>query len=50
MPALLPLGRQSAFDYRMDPIPVAGGHAEAILRSLGRSVADIAARRAAEAI
>jgi crotonobetainyl-CoA:carnitine CoA-transferase CaiB-like acyl-CoA transferase len=50
IPALLPPGRQSAFDYRMDPIPAVGAHTESILRSLGRSEADIAALRAAEAI
>jgi itaconate CoA-transferase len=50
IPALLPPGRQSAFDYRMDPIPAVGEHTEAILQSLGRSAADIAALRAAEAI
>ncbi|MDM0119904.1 CaiB/BaiF CoA transferase family protein [Variovorax arabinosiphilus] len=50
IPALLPPGRQSAFDYRMDPIPAVGEHTEAILQSLGRSAADIAALRATEAI
>ncbi|MGK6307783.1 CaiB/BaiF CoA transferase family protein [Variovorax sp. DT-64] len=50
IPALLPPGRQSAFDYRMDAIPAVGAHTEAILRSLGRSEADIDALRAAEAI
>jgi itaconate CoA-transferase len=50
VPALLPPGRQSAFDYRMDPIPAVGAHTGAILRSLGRSEADIAALRAAEVI
>jgi crotonobetainyl-CoA:carnitine CoA-transferase CaiB-like acyl-CoA transferase len=50
IPALLPPGRQSAFDYRMDAIPAVGEHTESILRSLGRSEADIAALRAAEAI
>ena len=50
IPALLPPGRQSAFDYRMDPIPTVGEHTDAILRSLGRSAADIAALRTAEAI
>lgn len=50
IPALLPPGRQSAFDYRMDPIPAVGAHTEAILRSLGRSEADIDALRAAKAI
>ena len=50
IPALLPPGRQSAFDYRMDPVPSVGQHTEAILRSLGRSAADIDALRATEAI
>lgn len=50
IPALLPPGRQSAFDYRMDPIPAVGAHTEFILRSLGRSEADISALRATEAI
>ncbi|KWT98817.1 MULTISPECIES: CaiB/BaiF CoA-transferase family protein [unclassified Variovorax] len=50
IPALLPPGRQSAFDYRMDPIPAVGAHTESILRSLGRSEADIQALRAAAAI
>lgn len=50
IPALLPPGRQSAFDYRMDPVPAVGEHTQAILQSLGRSAADIAALRAAEAI
>jgi crotonobetainyl-CoA:carnitine CoA-transferase CaiB-like acyl-CoA transferase len=50
IPALLPPGRQSAFDYRMDAIPAVGAHTESILRSLGRGDADIAALRAAEAI
>ncbi|CAN7519661.1 MULTISPECIES: CaiB/BaiF CoA transferase family protein [unclassified Variovorax] len=50
IPALLPPGRQSAFDYRMDAIPAVGEHTESILRSMGRSEADIHALRAAEAI
>ena len=50
IPALLPPGRQSAFDYRMDPIPEVGAHTETVLRSLGRSEDDIAALRAAQAI
>ncbi|MGJ7492351.1 CaiB/BaiF CoA transferase family protein [Variovorax sp. ZT4R33] len=49
IPALLPPGRQSAFDYRMDAVPSVGEHTEAILQSLGRNAADIAALRAAEA-
>ncbi|MBT2322376.1 CoA transferase [Variovorax paradoxus] len=50
IPALLPPGRQSAFDYRMDAIPAVGAHTDSILRSLGRSEADIDALRAMEAI
>lgn len=50
IPALLPPGRHSAFDYRMDPIPAVGEHTEAILRALGRSDADIAALREAKAV
>ena len=48
--ALLPPGRNSTFDYRMDPIPAVGAHTDAILRALGRSAADIAALREARAI
>jgi len=50
IPALLPAGRQSAFDYRMDPIPAVGEHTEAILRTLGRSDAQIDALRKAKAV
>ncbi|MCR8960031.1 CoA transferase [Variovorax sp. S2] len=50
IPALLPAGRQSAFDYRMDPVPAVGEHTESILRSLGRSDVDIAALREAGAV
>ena len=35
LPALLPPGKQSAFDYRMDAIPKVGEHTEAILKDLG---------------
>jgi crotonobetainyl-CoA:carnitine CoA-transferase CaiB-like acyl-CoA transferase len=35
LPALLPPGRNSAFDYRMDPIPLVGEHTQAILQELG---------------
>ena len=35
LPALLPPGRQSGFDYRMDPIPHVGEHTQAILDELG---------------
>jgi crotonobetainyl-CoA:carnitine CoA-transferase CaiB-like acyl-CoA transferase len=50
IPALLPAGRQSAFDYRMDAVPAVGEHTGAILRSLGRSEAEIAALREAGAV
>jgi len=50
IPALLPAGRQSAFDYRMDPIPAVGEHTEAILRALGRSDAQIETLRKAKAV
>ncbi len=50
VPALLPPGRHSGFDYRMDPVPAVGEHTQAILRQLGRSEADIEALRAAGAI
>ena len=35
IPALLPPGRISSFEYRMDPIPAVGEHTQAILRELG---------------
>jgi itaconate CoA-transferase len=35
IPALLPPGRNNAFDYRMDAVPAVGQHTEAILRELG---------------
>ena len=35
MPALLPPGKQSGFDYRMGDIPSVGQHTEAILQELG---------------
>ncbi len=50
IPALLPPGRNNAFDYRMDPIPAVGEHTERILQSLGRSAGQIAAMRSAKAI
>lgn len=34
IPALLPPGRNSAFDYRMDPVPAVGEHTAAILKEL----------------
>jgi formyl-CoA transferase len=39
--ALLPPANVDSFDVRMDPVPVLGEHSAAILRELGRSVADI---------
>ncbi|MBS77521.1 CaiB/BaiF CoA-transferase family protein [Variovorax sp.] len=50
IPALLPAGRQSAFDYRMDAIPAVGEHTDAILRALGRSEEQIAALLEAKAV
>jgi itaconate CoA-transferase len=35
IPALLPPARNSSFDPRMDPVPAAGEHTQAILRELG---------------
>lgn len=50
IPALLPPGRHSGFDYRMDAVPRLGEHTDAILRSLGRDDATVARLRAASAI
>ncbi len=50
IPALLPPGRNSSFDYRMDAVPAVGQHTEAILREWGRDASAIAALRATEAI
>jgi itaconate CoA-transferase len=50
IPALLPPGRNSSFDYRMDAIPAVGQHTHAILRALGRSEQDIAVLQDAGAI
>ncbi len=38
LPALLPPGKQSSFDYRMDPIPSVGEHTQAILAELGTTL------------
>ncbi|MGH2523845.1 MAG: CaiB/BaiF CoA transferase family protein [Anaerolineales bacterium] len=48
--ALLPPGRNSSFDYRMDAIPAVGQHTQAILRELGQGDAGIAALQQAGAI
>ena len=50
IPALLPPGRNSAFDYRMDAIPAVGQHTDAILRELGQDDAAIAQLHAAGAV
>ena len=50
IPALLQPGKNSAFTYRMDPIPKLGAHTEAILKSLGHSAEAIANLRAKKAI
>jgi len=50
VPALLPPGVNSAFDYRMDAVPAVGEHSAAILRELGRSDAQIEALKASQAI
>jgi crotonobetainyl-CoA:carnitine CoA-transferase CaiB-like acyl-CoA transferase len=50
LPALLPPGAQTGFDYRMDAIPAVGEHTDAILRELGRDAAAIAALRASGAV
>ncbi|WP_332813631.1 CaiB/BaiF CoA transferase family protein [Ramlibacter sp.] len=50
LPALLPPGRASSFDYRMDPIPALGEHTDAILRELGLGDAEIDALRQGGAI
>jgi len=50
IPALLPPGRNSSFDYRMDAIPAVGQHTDSILRELGRDEAAIAQLHAAQAV
>ena len=46
IPALLPPGVNSAFDYRMDAVPAVGQHNAAILAELGWSAEQIDALRA----
>lgn len=43
VPALLPPGVNSAFDYRMEPVPAVGQHNASILAELGWSTEQIAA-------
>ena len=50
IPALLPPGRISSFDYRMDAVPGVGEHTQAILRELGQGDSDSAAMQQAGAI
>jgi itaconate CoA-transferase len=50
IPALLPPGRNSQFDYRMGAVPALGEHTESILTALGRDADAIAALRAARAV
>ncbi|WP_312305989.1 CaiB/BaiF CoA-transferase family protein [Pulveribacter sp.] len=47
VPALLPPGVNSAFDYRLDPVPAVGQHTAAILAELGWSAAQVDALQAA---
>ena len=50
IPALLPPGVNSAFDYRMDAVPAVGQHNAAILAELGWSAEQIDALQAQQAI
>ena len=50
IPAMLPPGRTSSFDYRMDPVPAVGQHTDIILQSVGRDEAQISALRTSGAI
>jgi itaconate CoA-transferase len=50
IPALLPPGRNNAFEYRMDAVPHVGEHTQAILRELGLSDTAIASLKQANAI
>jgi crotonobetainyl-CoA:carnitine CoA-transferase CaiB-like acyl-CoA transferase len=48
--ALLPPGRNNAFEYRMDEVPGVGQHTDTILQELGLGESDIAAMRSAGCI
>jgi crotonobetainyl-CoA:carnitine CoA-transferase CaiB-like acyl-CoA transferase len=50
IPAMLPPGSNSSFDYRMDEIPSVGQHTEGILAELGISADQIKAMRSQGAI
>jgi len=50
VPALLPPGRVSSWDARMDAVPAVGEHTEGILAELGCSAEDIETMRAAGAV
>ncbi|WP_024813613.1 CaiB/BaiF CoA-transferase family protein [Acidovorax sp. JHL-3] len=50
VPALLPPGVNSAFDYRMDAVPAVGQHNAAILAELGWSAEQVDALQAPQAI
>ena len=50
IPALLPPGKNSAYEYRMDPIPAIGEHTEQILAEIGFSVEQITEMRSSKAI
>jgi crotonobetainyl-CoA:carnitine CoA-transferase CaiB-like acyl-CoA transferase len=50
IPALLPPGRNSHYDYRMDAVPAVGEHTEAILHELGLDDLAVQALRKTQAI
>ncbi|MBU4424791.1 MAG: CoA transferase [Gammaproteobacteria bacterium] len=50
VPALLPPGVNSAFDYRMDAVPAVGQHNAAILAALGWSAEQIDALQAPQSV
>ncbi len=50
LPALLPPGRNDAFEPRMDAVPALGEHTDALLVELGYAAGDIAGLRARGAV